>query len=143
MTQQEIYKQLDTLTKQELICIIVENQLFVSPEWVNKLKHKEINIPFEDFWKAYAYKNGSKKKAEVSWNRLLDQEREDAMKAVPLYVRDRDINYTCMAATWINQKRWEGILENEADNKNKSEQQQKQKPKEEFESLRTLEELWF
>ena len=49
------------LTKEELIGIIIENQCFVSDEWIQSLKKKELNIPFEEFWKAYDYKKGSKK----------------------------------------------------------------------------------
>jgi hypothetical protein len=56
MLQEEIYSQLDRLTKEELIGIIIENQCFVSDEWIGSLKKKELNIPFEEFWKAYNYK---------------------------------------------------------------------------------------
>ena len=113
MFQEEIYSQLDKLTKEELINIIMENQCFVSEEWVRKIAKKELNIPFETFWQAYDYKKWSKKWAETAWKRLSNKEREQAMEAVPLYVRSRDANYICMATTWIHQKRWEGILEEE------------------------------
>ena len=56
MFQEEIYSQLDKLTKEELINIIMENQCFVSEEWVRKIAKKELNIPFETFWQAYDYK---------------------------------------------------------------------------------------
>ena len=124
MLQKDIYAMLDNFTKEELIAIIIDNQCFVSDEWVSKLAKKTLNIPFETFWEAYDYKKGSKKWAETAWKRLTNKQREDAMLAVPLYVRDRDIKYTCMATTWIHQKRWEGILEEE--NK-KTKQQQKER----------------
>lgn len=113
MLQKEVYNQLDRLTKEELITIIIENQCFVSEEWVKKLSKREINIPFENFWQLYNYRAWSKKNAEVAWKRLTNQEREDAMKAVPIYVKNRKPEYICMATTWIHQKRWESILEEE------------------------------
>lgn len=126
MLQTEIYSQLDRLTKEELINIIIDNQLFISDDWVKKLSKKEINIPFEEFWKAYDYKKGSKKWAETAWKRLSNKDREDAMKAVPLYVAERDPDYICMATTWIHQKRREGILEDAQTKKEKPKQEQKQ-----------------
>lgn len=113
MLQKEIYSQLDKLTKDELIGIIIENQCFIWDEWVKSLNKKELNVPFEKFWEVYDYKKWSKKMAETAWKRLTNKQREDAMQAVPLYVRDRDSNYVCMATTWIHQRRWEWILEEE------------------------------
>lgn len=129
MLQKEIYSQLDKLTKEELIGIIIENWCFISDEWIGSLKKKELNIPFEEFWKAYNYKKWSKKWAETAWKRLTNKEREDAMKAVPLYVAERDADYTCMATTWIHQKRREWILEEAQTKKEKPKQEQKQKEK--------------
>lgn len=130
MLQKEAYSQLDNLTKEELIGIIIENQCFISDKRIKNLKKKELNIPFEEFWKAYDYKKWSKKGAETAWRRLTNKDRIDAMEAVPLYVAERDPDYICMATTWIHQKRWEGILE-EAQTKNKK-QKQEQKQKEVF-----------
>ena len=48
------------------------------------------------------------------------------MKAVPLYVAERDPDYICMATTWIHQKRREGILEDAQTKKEKPKQEQKQ-----------------
>lgn len=56
MKQTEIYSQLDRFTKEELINIIIENQCFISDNWLGKLSNRQINIPFENFWKAYDYK---------------------------------------------------------------------------------------
>lgn len=127
MKQTDIYSQLDKFTKEELINIIIENQCFISDNWLGKLSNRQINIPFENFWKAYDYKKWSKKWAETAWKRLSNKEREDAMLAVPLYVRDRDPQYICMATTWIHQKRREGILEEEVEKQKQKEiQRQKQ-----------------
>ena len=126
MDQEKLYSMLDKLTKQELIGIIIENGCFISEEWVESLRKKEINIPFDDFRKAYNYKNGSKANAKKKRERLANKEREDAMKAVEIYVKNRDPNYICMATTWINQKRWEGILEEEQNKNDKLIQQQKE-----------------
>lgn len=135
MKQVDIYKNLDKLTKNELIWIIIENWCFISEEWTESLRKKELNIPFETFREAYDYKKWSKKWAETAWKRLTNKEREDAMQAVPLYVRDRNKDYICMATTWIHQKRWEGILE---------EENKKQENKNlEDEIIFTQEELWF
>ena len=56
MLQEEIYSRLDSLTKDELINIIIENQLFVSENFVHKITSKQLNIPFEKFRQAYDYK---------------------------------------------------------------------------------------
>lgn len=109
--QKERYGMLDSLTKDVLINIIKENQCFISDKRLGKVDN--INIPFEEFWKAYDYKNGSKKDAEKKWNKLTDEDRKDAMLAVWIYKKKRDPNYVCMATTWINQRRWEWILEQE------------------------------
>lgn len=125
MKQTEIYNNLDKFTKQELIWIIIENQCFVSDKWIKNLQKKELNVPFERFWEAYGYKKWSKSWAETARKRLTNKEREDAMLAIPIYVRDRNEWYICMATTWIHQKRWEGILEEE-----KQKQLSKQKERE-------------
>jgi len=47
---------------------------------------KPINIGFDKFWFAYD-KKVNKKEAELAWQRLTDEEREDAMAHVHSYVK--------------------------------------------------------
>lgn len=87
-------------------------------EWVNSLPQKtkkEINIPFETFWTTYAYKKWDKLWCARKWNKLSDKERTEAMKWLELYLKQRNPDYIAMPLTWLNQKRWIALLEEEAD----------------------------
>jgi hypothetical protein len=42
---------------------------------------------------------------------LTDEERSQAMEALPIYLKERKPDYIAMPQTWINQKRWIAILE--------------------------------
>jgi hypothetical protein len=66
----------------------------------------EINISFEDFWNMYDKKVG-KDKAEKKWLSLSDQERVDAIKYVPDYVRAKaDKQFRKDPQTFLNNKCW-------------------------------------
>lgn len=91
----------------------------------NETSSTETSIPFEDFWKKYDYKTGSKKTALTKWKALTDKEREEAMKGLDIYLKQRDPNFIAHATTWIWQKRREPLLEQEADRQKKEEEKRK------------------
>lgn len=74
---------------------------------------KEINIPFEVFWKKYppmpGRNRGSKSEAEKKWNRMVDKDRETAFKVLDEFIQcDQWKNgYAPMVTTWLNKKLWE------------------------------------
>lgn len=126
MTNEEKVSILARLNKEELIVMIVEG--WYIPDDVI-LKHKkwwEINIPFEAFWEKYAYKKWDKLWTKKKWDKLSDSERESAMNALDIYLKERDPRYIAMPQTWINQKRRIAILEAEADKQKHTQQKQQQ-----------------
>lgn len=72
---------------------------------------------FADFYTLYPRKQG-RRAAEKSWDRLTHQEQEDAFLALPTHIeywklKQTEIEYICHPATWLNQGRWEDILDME------------------------------
>ena len=98
---------------------------------IKKLTQKEVNIPFEDFYRAYDYKK-SKTVAEKSWNSLTDEERTLTMKVLPDYVAstNKDGTYPPRKhpSTWLNQSCWNDEIVVSAENK-KAEKEISLKPK--------------
>lgn len=78
----------------------------LSQSKVKESKVKEINIPFDHFYDTYGYKVG-RLKAEKSWLRLSDKERDAAMKAIEPFRKMTDPKFMPHPATWLNGKRWE------------------------------------
>lgn len=101
---------LEKLTKEQLINFIEAQGLQDHPMLL-KVVNQEINIPFQEFWDKYNYKKGDKLWTEKKWNRLSDKEREQAMEALSIYLKERKPEFIAMPQTWINQKRWIAILE--------------------------------
>lgn len=77
-------------------------------------------IGFDDFWNAYPRK-AAKPRAEKAWKRLhLDINGIDALMAgldrcKQLGEWQRDIKYVPHPATWLNDRRWEDIIDPSAD----------------------------
>lgn len=134
LKQEERYKLLYRLTKDDLIKIIIDNQCLVSDKWLDSLT--TVNIPFSQFWEAYGYKKWSKTEAEKKWNKLTNKERTDAMIAVEFYKKERKPEYIAMPQTWIHQKRWESIIEEH------TELQQPKTTKREFHNWPLQWDLW-
>ncbi|MEK9767819.1 MAG: helix-turn-helix domain-containing protein [Betaproteobacteria bacterium] len=77
---------------------------------------------FEQWWIAYPRNNGSKKKSYELWLRAIDQFVDEK----DLYIKTcrfsqsqkgKDIQYIPHATTWLNQRRWETITEDEPQQK--------------------------
>jgi len=80
-------------------------------ENVNRNKNKNIdinvNIDFEIFWNEYDKKIGDKKKLKAKWNKLTDEERQDAMNYLDLYKQSApDKQFRKNPETFLNNKSW-------------------------------------
>jgi hypothetical protein len=70
---------------------------------------------FEQFWKHYPRKI-AKRAAQAAFNRLTKQEQSDAVEAIEQHVaywklKGTEMDFICHATTWLNQGRWEDILD--------------------------------
>lgn len=68
----------------------------------------EEQYSFDDFWDSYGYKK-SKKDAVKAWNKLSDNDKRDAISAIPAYKEDCKIHNRNMQhpATYLNGRTWE------------------------------------
>ncbi len=61
---------------------------------------------FDDWWNCYQKKRG-RKKAEIKWNKLSDKDKQDCMKATPMYVASTpDPIYRKDPLTYLNGECW-------------------------------------
>jgi len=70
---------------------------------------------FEQFWQHYPRKI-AKRAAQKAFDRLTKQEQSDAVEAIEQHVaywklKGTEIDFICHATTWLNQGRWEDILD--------------------------------
>ena len=70
---------------------------------------------FDQFWQHYPRKI-AKRAAQVAFNRLTKQEQSDAVEAIEQHVaywklKGTEMDFICHATTWLNQGRWEDILD--------------------------------
>jgi hypothetical protein len=70
---------------------------------------------FEQFWQNYPRKI-AKRAAQKAFDRLTKQEQSDAVEAIEQHVaywklKGTEIDFICHATTWLNQGRWEDILD--------------------------------
>lgn len=68
---------------------------------------KNINIDFEWFWNEYDKKVGEKQKLKKKWNKLSDEERQNAMNYLDLYKQAvPDKQFRKNPETFLNNKSW-------------------------------------
>ena len=73
----------------------------------DKEQEQYINIDFEYYWKDYDKKVGDKKKLKSKWDKLTDQERQDAMNYIELYkISIPDKQFRKNPETFLNNKSW-------------------------------------
>lgn len=70
---------------------------------------------FDQFWQHYPRKI-AKRAAQKAFDRLTKQEQSDAVEAIEQHVTYRklkgtEMEFICHATTWLNQGRWEDILD--------------------------------
>lgn len=69
--------------------------------------NKNINIDFEWFWNEYDKKVGAKDKLKKKWNKLTDEERQNAMNYLDLYKQAvPDKQFRKNPETFLNNKSW-------------------------------------
>ena len=69
--------------------------------------NENINIDFEWFWNDYDKKVGDKQKLKKKWNKLTDEERQNAMNYIDLYKQSvPDKQFRKNPETFINNKSW-------------------------------------
>lgn len=69
--------------------------------------NENINIDFEWFWNEYDKKIGEKQKLKKKWNKLTDEERQNAMNYIDLYKQSvQDKQFRKNPETFINNKSW-------------------------------------
>jgi hypothetical protein len=70
---------------------------------------------FIQFWDAYPHRNGdNKKRAKQLFSKLKTSEQESAIKGAELMANDPELppkQFIPMAATWLNQERWNDTTE--------------------------------
>ena len=85
-----------------------------------KEKEIKLNISFEEFWNLYNYKVGGKKKVEVKWKSLSDDDRISVMAHIPLYIQSTpDKQYRKHPTTYLNNKGWEDEILNNSNGSDK------------------------
>jgi len=69
--------------------------------------NEDINIDFEWFWNEYDKKIGEKQKLKKKWNKLTDEERQNAMNYLDLYKQSvPDKQFRKNPETFLNNKSW-------------------------------------
>ena len=69
--------------------------------------NENINIDFEWFWNEYDKKVGDKQKLKKKWNKLTDEERQNAMNYLELYKQSvPDKQFRKNPETFLNNKSW-------------------------------------
>jgi hypothetical protein len=69
--------------------------------------NENINIDFDWFWNDYDKKVGDKQKLKKKWNKLTDEERQNAMNYLELYKQSvPDKQFRKNPETFINNKSW-------------------------------------
>ena len=85
-----------------------------------KQKEIKLNISFEEFWNLYNYKVGDKKKVEVKWKSLSDDDRISVMAHIPLYIQSTpDKQYRKHPTTYLNNTGWEDEILNNSNGSDK------------------------
>lgn len=73
----------------------------------NKIKVKDINIPFSDFWDKYDYCKGKKSDVESKWIALSDDERTLTMESLDKYLLSTpDKTYRKYPMSYLNTEAW-------------------------------------
>jgi hypothetical protein len=69
--------------------------------------NEDINIDFDWFWNEYDKKIGEKQKLKKKWNKLTDEERQNAMNYLDLYKQSvPDKQFRKNPETFLNNKSW-------------------------------------
>jgi hypothetical protein len=76
-------------------------------ETINETIIEDVNIAFDWFWNDYDKKVGDKTKLKKKWNKLSDEERQNAMNYIELYKQAvTDKQFRKNPETFLNNKSW-------------------------------------
>lgn len=80
-------------------------------ETINETITEDVNVDFEWFWNHYEKKVGEKNKLKKKWNKLSDEERQNAMNYIDLYKQSvPDKQFRKNPETFLNNKSWNDEL---------------------------------
>lgn len=94
-------------TKKESTSIAYAEHMETETENRTITINENINIDFEWFWNDYDKKIGDKQKLKKKWNKLTDEERQNAMNYLDLYKQSvPDKQFRKNPETFLNNKSW-------------------------------------
>jgi len=80
-----------------------------------KRREEEIiknKLPFDLFWNLYDKKVGDKKKVEIKWNKLKEDERQKIIDTLPNFLKTiTDKQFQPYPETYLNNRRWEDEIQ--------------------------------
>jgi len=92
-----------------------DTQNIIKPLKETNVVQSKTEQRFIEFWNVYPHRNGdNKKRAKTTFIRLKASEQESAIKGATVMANDPDLppkQFIPMAATWLNQERWNDIEE--------------------------------
>lgn len=79
-------------------------------------------LSFENFWDMYGKKKGSKSKCKKKFEKLSEEVREKIFYTLPTFLAEiKDIQFIPFPETYLNQERWNDVLETKKINATKKE----------------------
>lgn len=127
------------LSLQEGVNLVTHKELMYSKKEkenkysVSEKQYWESCYSFDEFWNEYGYKIGSKKKAESYFAKLSEKDRADIKACLPFYLQNTVTErvqtgpgaafrpFRAHATTFLNERRWESILESAIEQKQQNE----------------------
>jgi hypothetical protein len=109
--EKELLKVKDRVLIQYAYSIDTHTQEEEEQEEEQEKEQEQVNIDFDWFWTDYDKKVGVKEKLKKKWNKLTDQERENAMNYIELYKQSvPDKQFRKNPETFLNNKSWNDEL---------------------------------
>lgn len=96
------------------------NRLILDNQNITNIKKRKedkiVNVEFSVFWNLYNKKVGDKIRCEKKWNKLKDTDREKIIDMIPFWKSQfSNIQFQPFPETFLNQKRWEDVIENNSE----------------------------
>jgi hypothetical protein len=105
--EKELLKVKDRVLIQYIYSMDTHTQEEQEQEEEQDKEQEQVNIDFEWFWNDYDKKVGDKQKLKKKWNKLTDQERQNAMNYIELYKQSvPDKQFRKNPETFLNNKSW-------------------------------------
>lgn len=105
--EKELLKVKDIVLIQYIYSIDTHTQEEQEEEKEQDKEQEQVNIDFEWFWNDYDKKIGDKQKLKKKWNKLTDEERQNAMNYIELYKESQpNKQFRKNPETFLNNKSW-------------------------------------